>query len=427
MAEYYTLLMRAVEGLPNRTQTARRAVYDRARAALINQLRSLDPPVSESEIVRERLALDEAIRLIETELHATAETENASGNSEPIKKSGLKHERSQLKPATSFPEARPYPPVGSPGTTKTSFNPSDDIEESEEELAAQFPENDVREGTQQERPRIDIIANRQESRRSLRSILLTSSLVAVIASIAVSAWILRDKPSAPLLTPSSGLLAQQEPKFSGRIGEDRPTTATLSPSQSSSHSSPQAISGAQTQALAIAQRAMLFEENAADLRVPKITQGRTLWRLEPMNGAQGQPLEQVVRAQMTIPETGLSLTLTLRRNLDAALPASHTVELDFSSDGGRIIRDVGLLQLKTDEGSLGSPLSGLPVPVKDNLFLIGLSSLSADQERNKSLLLQRNWVDIPIRFASGQRAVVSLEKGTSGDTALNEAFRQWAK
>ena len=53
MADYYPLIARAVEGLPDNRRDMRRAVYERARTALIAQLRTLDPPLSEAEIEQE--------------------------------------------------------------------------------------------------------------------------------------------------------------------------------------------------------------------------------------------------------------------------------------------------------------------------------------------------------------------------------------
>ena len=177
----------------------------------------------------------------------------------------------------------------------------------------------------------------------------------------------------------------------------------------------------------VAHRAILYEENQADRQNPKASPGRALWRLDALNPGQGQALETVVRAAVEVPPAGLSLALSLRRNNDATLPASHIVELTFttSEDPSRIVRDVGLLQFKGEEAVRGTPLAGLPVPVKDNVFLIGLSNLPGDMERNRDLILRRNWIDLPIRFASGQRAILSFEKGVSGDQVLNDAFRQW--
>src|SRR5213595_2541686 len=68
MADYYPLIARAISGLdPSAPGESRRALYERARAALIQQLRSVQPPLSESEITRERLSLEEAVRKVESE------------------------------------------------------------------------------------------------------------------------------------------------------------------------------------------------------------------------------------------------------------------------------------------------------------------------------------------------------------------------
>src|SRR5437879_4839645 len=67
MADYYPLIAKAVSGLEKSTGEARRALYDRARTALLAQLRGVEPALSEPDITRERLALEEAIRKVEAE------------------------------------------------------------------------------------------------------------------------------------------------------------------------------------------------------------------------------------------------------------------------------------------------------------------------------------------------------------------------
>ena len=67
MADYYALIDRAVGGLDKNTGEHRRALYDRARAALVSQLRGVQPALDETDITRERLALEEAIRKVEAE------------------------------------------------------------------------------------------------------------------------------------------------------------------------------------------------------------------------------------------------------------------------------------------------------------------------------------------------------------------------
>ena len=180
----------------------------------------------------------------------------------------------------------------------------------------------------------------------------------------------------------------------------------------------------------MAQRASRAEEaqGGADAQ-PTVMRGRAIWRLDSVSGEQGQPLQTAVVATVTIPDAGLTLVMTLQRNLDMTLPASHTISLAFSATGPdaakRSVQDIGLLQPKDDEAARGSPVAGLPVRVRENLFLIGLSSLRADVERNTDLLLNRNWFDLGLRYTSGQRAVITFEKGAAGAQVMQRAFEQW--
>ncbi len=82
MADYYPLIARAIAALdPNAPGESRRALYERARTALIAQLRSVQPPLSESEITRERLSLEEAVRKVESEAAQRAREASRSGGS----------------------------------------------------------------------------------------------------------------------------------------------------------------------------------------------------------------------------------------------------------------------------------------------------------------------------------------------------------
>src|ERR1700678_4330154 len=67
MADYYPPIAKAVNGLANSTAVSRRAIYDLARTAMTAQLRNLTPPLSESDINREQLALEDAINKVEAE------------------------------------------------------------------------------------------------------------------------------------------------------------------------------------------------------------------------------------------------------------------------------------------------------------------------------------------------------------------------
>src|SRR5271169_4717272 len=85
MADYYPLIAKAVTGLEKSTGEARRALYDRARSALVAQLRGVTPALSESDITRERLSLEEAIRKVETEAARRSRTDPPPRAAPPVR------------------------------------------------------------------------------------------------------------------------------------------------------------------------------------------------------------------------------------------------------------------------------------------------------------------------------------------------------
>lgn len=111
MADYYPLIARAIAGLdPSAPGESRRALYERARAALIAQLRSVEPPLSESEITRERLSLEEAVRKVESEAAQRARDASRSGDAA---RSGGGRAGDAFR-ATTRPGAKPADPASPP-------------------------------------------------------------------------------------------------------------------------------------------------------------------------------------------------------------------------------------------------------------------------------------------------------------------------
>jgi hypothetical protein len=142
----------------------------------------------------------------------------------------------------------------------------------------------------------------------------------------------------------------------------------------------------------------------------------------------GQPPELAIRADVEVPERKLAMTWSLRRNTDKTLPASHTVEIIFKlptefPSGG--ISNVPGILMKQAEQTRGTPLAGLAVKVTSGFFLIGLSSVDADKERNLQLLKDRAWFDIPVVYNNNRRAILAMEKGTPGERVFAEAFKVW--
>lgn len=65
MADYYPLIARAVGTLNPNTPEQRRALYDRARRTLVDQLRIKDPTLTQIDVKAESAALDAAIQRVE--------------------------------------------------------------------------------------------------------------------------------------------------------------------------------------------------------------------------------------------------------------------------------------------------------------------------------------------------------------------------
>jgi hypothetical protein len=442
MADYYPLLARALEALPDRSPDLRHTVYERARAALIGQLRSLDPPLSEADIEAERRSLDRAIARLESEHGGQPAPEQA--RPEPIPpvptpQDALPPPAARTLPDDTAPRARTTPPAPLP--EPPAAHHADALPEAGPPVELKLPPARPRSHEPAEeagpadaglaapqRPRLDVVAPKRDRSRLVRNGIVAAVLVAVVGAIAVTAWTLRDNPAAlPTGFAENGPnrpAENQDAKFADRVGGERapaPAPASAAAPQGSAAPRP-----SPTPDIPVAQRGTLYEENSTPNGPPKATQARAVWRLDAVNAGQGQPLQTVVRGTIDVPEAGLSLAMVLRRNTDATLPASHILELTFTStDPNRTVRDVGLIQFKDDEAGRGSPVSGLPVPVRDNLFLIGLSNLKADIERNTDLMLKRNWIDLPIRYANGNRAILTFEKGNAGEKVLREAFEQW--
>jgi hypothetical protein len=128
MADYYPLIARAIAGLdPSAPGESRRALYERARAALIAQLRSVEPPLSESEITRERLSLEEAVRKVESEAAQRARDATRSGEAsrpgDASRPGGDRGRAGDAFRANTRPGGKPADPAPPPPESQSSAAP----------------------------------------------------------------------------------------------------------------------------------------------------------------------------------------------------------------------------------------------------------------------------------------------------------------
>src|SRR5260370_441715 len=303
MADYYPLIARAIAGLdPSAPGESRRALYERARAALIAQLRSVQPPLSESEITRERLSLEEAVRKVESEAAQRARDASRSGGDRARAGDAFRpNTRPNARPGEGAPPSasqasRPRPPSHPASRNERPAPKFGRVEPSMENGGAD-PEAPYSYGESVEEaeryappPRPRLAADREPKRRARAGTVFPfkSAIAVGIVLILVGAAILWGKS---VVTTVSGLFKPQpsvveapkdtsplsKPKIPDRVGQPS-STEQLAP---------------------VAQRVVLYDEDPAD---PKGKQyvGSVSWRTQQIKASPGQNADTAVRAALPI-------------------------------------------------------------------------------------------------------------------------------
>jgi hypothetical protein len=202
----------------------------------------------------------------------------------------------------------------------------------------------------------------------------------------------------------------------------QPAQPAANPAQPAA--APQQANAAE-QAVPVGQRAIFYEERTS-MAEGTADNGSTVWSLVQESPGNDLPPEPAIRAEVNIPGKGVQLKMTIRRNADKTLPASHIIEMIFlgNFEGGGI-DNVLRVALKGSEAAPGNPLIGIPAKITDGYFLVALSDSKAERDTNIELLLRQSWIDIPIVYRSGRRALVTMEKGVPGDKVFQEAIQAW--
>jgi hypothetical protein len=271
---------------------------------------------------------------------------------------------------------------------------------------------------QQPRPRVAVDREPKKRARSGTVFPFKSAIAVGIVLILVGAAILWGKS---VVTTVSGLFKPSQtvveaPKDNGALSKPKIPDRVGQPSSSD-------------QVAPVAQRVVLYDEDPSD---PKGKQyvGSVIWRTEQIKPSAGQKADLAVRADIEIPDRKFKMTVSFRRNTDTSLPASHTAELTFilppDFAGGGVGNVPGIL-MKSNEQARGTPLAGLAVKVTDGFFLVGLSNVDADRQRNLQLLKERSWFDVPLVYVNQRRAIIAIEKGAPGERAFNDAFAAWGE
>lgn len=129
-----------------------------------------------------------------------------------------------------------------------------------------------------------------------------------------------------------------------------------------------------------------------------------------------------------IPDGRLHAHVTIRQNVDASLPASHIIEVNFAPDGGfegGLIAGLPGVLLKNSETVRGEPLVGASVRYTENGFLFALSNHSEDVAGNAKLLSSQKWIDFAVIYGTGRRAIVSMEKDDAAMRLFTDVLTEW--
>ncbi|MBB6302580.1 hypothetical protein [Rhizobium leucaenae] len=234
-------------------------------------------------------------------------------------------------------------------------------------------------------------------------------------------------PARPATTPANNANAAQAPAATA------PTATPPSADQQASTPAQQApatqqppASQQQTAPVTDGQKVFLYEERLGQTS-PTAFEGTVTWSLQEGKGDDGRP-EPSVQGVINVPERGLTATITVTRNSDASLPASHLIELAFqvppNFEGGAI-DSVQRIALKSTEQDRGDALIAVPAKVTDDVYMVALNDFPDARKTNLDLLKTRNWMDIPVVYRNGRRALLTMEKGPSGTDAFNKAIAEW--
>jgi len=187
-----------------------------------------------------------------------------------------------------------------------------------------------------------------------------------------------------------------------------------------------AASPQQTAPVGSSQKMFLYEERIGQSS-PTAIEGSVVWSVQHEAG-QGGRQEATVQGNVSVPERNLSALITFKRNSDPSLPASHLVEVVFSVppnfEGGSI-DSVQRISMKRTEQDRGDALIAVPAKITDDFHMIALNDYPDARKANLDLMATRSWIDMPITYRNGRRALLTMEKGDTGTNAFNTAIKEW--
>ncbi|MCV3207899.1 hypothetical protein OHD62_14745 [Mesorhizobium sp. YC-39] len=206
-----------------------------------------------------------------------------------------------------------------------------------------------------------------------------------------------------------------------------PADAAAAPAAPAPGAAPATPAAAPAETVPVGQKAIFYEERTSTAQ-GSAEPGSIVWSLVQESPGGNLPPEPAIRAEATIPGKNVQLRMTIRRNTDQTLPASHIIEMIFLTpegfDGGGV-DNILRVAMKSSEQDAGSPLIGIPAKIADGFFLVALNDTKADEDANLTLLRGQDWIDVPVVYKTGRRALLTMEKGIPGEKVFDEALKAW--
>lgn len=175
-----------------------------------------------------------------------------------------------------------------------------------------------------------------------------------------------------------------------------------------------------------AEKMLLYEERLGQTS-PVAVDGTVKWSIKTIKTDSGSK-QKAIEGDIQVPGRKMSAMMTIKRNTDASLPASHIIELTFSLpkdfEGGGI-ESVTRIAMKNNEQDQGNPLIAVPAKITDYFHMIALNAYPDAVKTNMELLKNRDWIDIPIIYSNGRHALITLQKGAEGKTVFDEVIASW--
>ncbi len=410
MADFVAVLTKTIDGLGDRnTADMRKRVYEKARKAIADKLAAMSPPPPVAAADRQYRLLDDAIAIVEARYAAPPPAPTtmappvttrpvftpapppppaaapAGGTRDPLEDflASVQDDPAPAVAARPVVEAprRIDPPLA--GSTPKAAPPPDPI--------LSMGKESVLSGPAEPKP----AARRSGS--GIAGLIYGLLGLGVIGGAGYAGYLYKDqlqtwlgmtqtalpkmepaaapaetpvepeKPKAETVAPETPAAAAP-PKFTQRltpegkeidagpggqpqdVGEGQTVAAATTPS-----AAPQAPADADpaqpTEAVAVGQKAIFYEERTGT-EAGTADQGAIVWSVTQDSPGLDQPEEPAIRGDLTIPERNIKLQLTIKRNGDKSLPASHIIEMAFSTPAdfpGGAIETVQRMALKDTE------------------------------------------------------------------------------